>query len=255
MERQAVITTMRKTFKILHVGLAAILAATTGGVANAITVPNFTAPGIPSPGYVDFAALNYSASLTASGAGYTLTILGSNPNAGLFNFKNASYLIGNEQVKLTVNFDSTGHLVASPADSIEIDGSLAAWNKPLIGSPPAGYSWSAQKYEKLFSAQLTSVGVDSKDEALGFTTAGFSGWANQPQFATTSESLWLFSLFGGSKWDAFLDEIEDHNKLKAATFYAIGSITTVPLPSTMLLLLGGLVGVGAFARRQRAPAV
>jgi hypothetical protein len=257
---------MRTTRKTLGVGLTVIVAATAGGVANAITVPDFSAPGIPSPGYVDFAALNYSASLNPTGGGgYTLTILGTNPNVGLFNFKNAAYLIGGEEVKLTVNFDATGHLVPTTANTIEIDGSLASWNKPLIGSPPAGYSWSAQKYEKLFGAVLTGVGVDSKDEALGFATADFSGWANQPQFASpnASESLWLFSLLGGlddskrggkNSWDKLLDEIEDHRPLKAANFHAIGSITTVPLPGTALLLLGGLAGFGGFVRRRRAPA-
>src|SRR5271165_1452605 len=259
---------MRTTGTSFCVALAAIAAATVGGVANAITVPDFSAPGIPSPGYVDFAALNYSASLNPSGGGYTLTILGTNPNAGLFNFQNASYLIGGEQVKLTVNFDATGHLVPTVANTIEIDGSLAAWNKPFLGTPPAGFSWSAQGYEKLFGAELTGVGVDAKDEALGFTTANFSGWANQPQFATGSESLWLFSLSGGldgskwggknswgkSSWDKFLDQIEDHRPLQAANFYAIGSITTVPLPATTLLLLGGLLVMGGFARRKTRPA-
>jgi hypothetical protein len=257
---------MRKTCKTLCVGLAVIAAATVGGVANAINVPDFSAPGIPSPGYVDFAALNLSASLKASGGGYTLTILGTNPNVGLFNFKNAAYLIGGEQVKLTVNFDATGHLVPTAANTIEIDGSLAPWDKPLIGTPPAGFSWSAQKYEKLFGAELTGVGVDSKDEALGFSTADFSGWANQPQFASSnaSESLWLFSLLGRSDdskrrsknpWDKFLDEIEDHHRLKPGTFFGIGSITTVPLPAPALLLLGGLAGLGGFVRRRRAPAL
>jgi hypothetical protein len=247
---------MRKTCKNVCVGMAVIAASTFGGVANAVTVPDFSAPGIASPGYVDFAALNLSASLKSSGSGYTLTILGTNPNAGVFNFKNASYLIGDEQVKLTVNFDATGHLVTTKANTIEIDGSLAAWNKPSIGTAPAGFSWSAQRNETLFGAVLTGVGVDSKRDALGFSTADFFGWANQPQFASAnaSESLWLFSLFGGSKWDSFLDQIEDHSHLNAANFFGIGSITTVPLPSTMLLLLGGLAGAGGFVRRRRAPA-
>jgi hypothetical protein len=241
--------------------LAVIAAAGLSGVANAVTVPNFTAPGISSPGYPDFSAINYSASLSASSTGYTLTIVGSDPNAGVLNFKNADYLIGGEQVKLTANFDATGHLVASPANTIEIDGSIGPSNKPLIGRAPAGYSWSAQKYGKLFGAELTGVGVDTKDGALGFSTADFSGWASQLfGYPNAAESVWLFSLLGGSNWSgknswgSFLDEIEDHNPLKASKFYAIGSITTVPVPTTMLLLIGGLVGLGGFARRRNAAA-
>ena len=61
------------------------------GVAHAFTVPDFKGsdPSIGSPGYPDFWAANFSASLTANSQGtvYTLTIQGSNPNIGISVFK------------------------------------------------------------------------------------------------------------------------------------------------------------------------
>jgi hypothetical protein len=242
------------------------------GVAHAITVPSFTGsdPSVVSPGYPDFLAANYSASLTANSQGsvYTLSIQGSNPNVGVFNFKNADYLVGNESIKLTANFDARGNLLTGKGftNSYEIDGSLAASSNPTIGSAPAGYSWTAQPVEKLFSATLASVTVDSNDEALGFKSTSFGGWANQKQFTgggTPSESVWLFSLLSplssfssqasaaNKDWNTFLSEIKTHSSLKANTFYGIGSIATVPLPAALLLLGSGLLGFGGIARRRQ----
>ena len=270
---------MSRTSKIA-MAVVVVLAGTSA--AHAFTVPDFkgTDPSIGSPGYPDFSALNLSASLTAnrSDTVYTLTIQGSNPNIGIFNFPNTAYLVGNEEVKLTAYFDSTGHLLTGSGynDSYEIDGSLAASSKPTFGSKLVGYSWATQPVEKLFSATLTGVTVDSKDEALGFGSTNFSGWANQKQFTGTSgkdsESVWLYSLlsslggsygsnmtsgthwgggWGGSDWNNFLAEIKNHSHLNSATFFGIGSIATVPLPAAFLLFGSGLLGLGGVLRRRR----
>ena len=262
------------------VAVASLAAMLVTGIAHAFTVPDFKGsdPSIGSPGYPDFSALNLSASLTANSSGtvYMLSIQGSNPNVGVFNFQNASYLVGHEQVKLTAYFDSSGNLLTGSGynDSYEVDGSLAPSSNPTLGSPPKGYSWAAQSVEKLFSATLTGVTVDSKDEALGFGSTNFGGWANQKQFTGTngkdSESVWLYSLLssfggsyassmaggahwsrGGSDWDSFLAQIKSHNQLKTATFFGIGSIGTVPLPAAILLFGSGLLGLGGLLRRRQ----
>ena len=253
---------------------AASLAATlVTGIAHAFTVPNFTGTNsnIGSPGYPDFAAANFSASLTSNSQGtvYTLSIQGSNPNVGVFNFQNADYLVGNESIKLTASFDSHGNLLTGGGynDSYEIDGSLAASSSPSVGSPPKGYSWAAQPVETLFNATLTGVTVDSKDEALGFGSTNFGGWANQKQFTGTSgkdsESVWLFSLLSpfasynsqvntaNTQWNNFLAQIKSHSTLKGNTFYGIGSIATVPLPAAILLFASGLLGLGGSLRRRQ----
>ena len=83
--------------------------AARGTQAAALTVPTFVGadPSISSPGYPDFWAANFSASLRKNSAGtvYTLTIDESNPNIGVFNFPGGAYLVGNEEVELTAHFD------------------------------------------------------------------------------------------------------------------------------------------------------
>jgi hypothetical protein len=252
-------------------------------------VPDFkgTDPSIGSPGYPDFWATDFSASLqctascsNSSKAVWTLSIAGSNPNIGVFNFPNGAYLVGNEQVKLTANFSSTGTLLTNLANTYEIDGSLAPSSSPTNGTKAPNVSWTSQPVEKLFSSSLTAVTVDSKNEALGFKSTNFGGWANQKQFTggSTTESVWLYSLFspkhssgrddgddgdhrghrgnrdgfhpGFSDWDSFVAEIKNHSLLKSKTFFGLSSIATVPLPAAALLFASGLAGLGYFRRRR-----
>jgi hypothetical protein len=250
-------------------GAAAIVVLGAAGVAHAFPVPEFksTDPSIASPGYPDFWAANLSASLrkSSAGTGYTLSIQGSDPNIGIFNFPNGAYLVQDEQIKLTANFDSTGHLLTSLANTYEIDGSLRAWSNPSFGTKPAGVSWAVQPLEKLFSANLTAVTVDSKSDALGFKSTGFGGWANQKQFTggSTTESVWLYSLLAGlssrdnddshgSDWHRFMAELKNHTALKSGTFFGIASIATVPLPAAVWLFGSGLAALGGLIRRRKA---
>jgi hypothetical protein len=241
-------------------------------------VPNFSGPdaSIPSPGYPDFWAVNLFASLTKNSTGtiYTLTIRGSDPNVGIFNFPSGAYLLGDSEVELTAHFDSTGHLLTSMPNTYEIEGSLPGSSHPTFGSKPPGFSWQAQSVQTLFSANLTAVTVDSAHEALGFGSTGFGGWANQKQFTTgiTSESVWLYSLLSeldpkssaarmvnwkgksGSEWAEFLSDLANHQQLETGKFFGIGSIATVPIPVALWLLGSGLAALGGFLRRHPSSA-
>jgi hypothetical protein len=263
-------------------GTLALIAIAAAGTAQAFQDPPFSAPGVPKPGYPAFVAGADHVTLTrgpttdsasAANAVYTLSISATTQNVGLFNFPSAAYIVGGEQLKLTAHFDATGHLLTNLANTFEVDGSLKAWGSPDFGTKPAGFSWTAQPVEKLFSVSLANIAVDSTHEAIGFTTTNFGGWANQKQFTgggTPSESLWLYSLLGSallptagmtdptvaytygttnSAWNTFLSELKNHTQLKTGTFYNIGAVATVPLPAAIWLLGGGLAALGAFRRR------
>jgi hypothetical protein len=258
---------MAKLMKSLFSVVLATVVSAAYGIAQASSVPIFSAPGIASPGYPNFTAVNYSVSLTGSAkSGFTLSIEEYDPNIGVFNSKNGSLLVSQEVIELVAHFDSTGHLLTNKDNSLEIEGSIAAWMQPSGKHPSWNGDLRSAREEKhgetlLFGADLTGFGVDAKDEALGFSTSDFSGWAAQFAPKNSSESLWLYSILssngggifsglqGNGAWNQFLVDLEDHKKLKPMTFYGIGSIATVPLPSTAILLLGGLIGLFGFGAR------
>jgi hypothetical protein len=267
------------SFPKVMTGAALLAALAASGAAQAYVDPPFSAPGVVSPGYPDFVSANSQAQVTSSTQTvnnvkqtvYTFSITASDQNVGIFNFPSGAYIVGNESIKVTANFDATGHLLSSLANTYEIDGSLKASSTPDFGNKPGGVSWATQPVEKLFSASLTNVAVDSTHEALGFTTNNFGGWANQKQFTGggTSESLWLFQMASqnllpepesnqsgvfpystsNSAWNSFLAELKSHTGLKSASFGAIGTIATVPLPAAIWLLGSGLAALGGFRRR------
>jgi len=281
---------------------AVLLALGASAAAQAYTDPGFSAPGIAPPGYPGFVSGVLSGSLTASLAwngnadghhdgAFQLIISDEGPQfAGVFNFPSGAYLVGgnNANVKIEANFDSTGHLLtgAGFTNTYSITGNLPASNNPSFGTAPGGFSWGAQPFETLFSANLTSFGVDSTDEALGFNTNNFGGWANPFEFTggNTVESLWLYALINtgnvycvgpragnncnnppsqtgtfpfstsNSAWNTFLNELKNHSNLKAATFTGLGEIATVPVPAAIWLLGSALAGLGGGFRRRKAAA-
>jgi hypothetical protein len=249
--------------KVVLLGACALTCAMAGPV-NATAVPDLSGTAISPAGTPSFDNINFDVMLRGSSkSGYTLTITGRDPNFGVFDVAGASYRVSGEEVELTAHFDSTGHLLKNQPNTIEIFGSLLGSNRPTVGIAPKQEHWSRQPWELLFEAQLTSVGVNTSHDALGFSTDDFSGWADQRQFTGSShpsESLWLYSLTqGGSNWDGnmswnrLLADIVQHKHLQDANFLGIATVATVPLPASAILMLGGLAGLGALARRRRAP--
>lgn len=247
------------------------------GTAQAVTVPNFSGPGVSSPGYPDFWGVNTTATLTQTNSGFTLSMSGSTGacgsgssfascSAAVFNFPSGVYAVGHESISLTANFTSSGVFTSG---TYMISGSLPAWSNPTAGAAPKGFSWGAAGTQPLLTANLTGDTVDTADEALGFTEVITGGWADQAPFTgtnsrTTTESVWLYSLLSGfsrddgegkrgsgSAWNAFLSELRSNSGLKANTFAAVGSIATVPLPAAAVLFGSGLLGLIGMARRRR----
>jgi hypothetical protein len=260
-------------------GAATVAVLGVAGVAQAYTVPNFSGPGVSSPGYPDFWGADTTASLSKNSNGtFTLSISGNSGACGsersfskcseaIFNFPNGAYLVGNETLNITANLSSSGAFLSG---TYEIDGTLAASSNPSFHTTaPPGKSWGPVAYTDLFSTTLTNMTIDGKNEALGFGTTNFGGWANQTQFTggSKSESLWLYALFNGtgmggggwqgsdnsqnSAWNAFLAELKSGKGLKANTFYGIASINTVPIPGALWLFGSSLMGLGGMIRRRK----
>jgi hypothetical protein len=282
-------------------GAAVVAALAASSAAHAYTNPPFSAPGIANPGAPAFVSgvqsanvddIDFQWNANADGhhdGAYVLSINESAQNVGVFNFPSGAYTVGNESVEVTAYFDSKGNLITNNQylkNTYEVEGSLNASSSPNFGTAPGGYKWTAQPANTvLFSANLTSVGVDSAHDALGFNTDNFSGWANQKQFTggSTSESLWLYALINtgnlycvlprpgsncnnnpnqtgalpysttNTAWNNFLTELKNHSGVKDATFYGIGAIATVPLPAGLLLFGSGLAALGGAFRRRRSP--
>jgi hypothetical protein len=285
--------------------LAVLVAA---GTAQAYTVPPFSAPGINNPGYPDFTFGVLQANLwdaqfenvgSKNSPVWELTINSGAQNVGVFNFQSGAYTVGSETISLTAYFNNKGQLITSDPNALKITGSLypsgclpttASPNTPTAcgyGSRPTGVTWASVKNQTLWSASLTSFGVNTANDALGFNTSNFGGWADQSQFTggSTSESLWLYALINtgntycvaprpgnncnnapsqngtfpystsNSAWNTFLKDLASGKGLSAATFYGIGGIATVPIPGALLLLGSGLAGLGGMLRRRREKAL
>lgn len=268
---------IRKSAAVSGAVAVGLLAA--GSAAQAYTVPSFSGPGVSSPGYPDFWGANVESTLTQNKNGsFTLSVTGSeaacgnfntlaNCNAAIFNFPNGAYLVSNESMTITANFSAKGVFTSG---SYSLIGSVPGWSNPTTGSAPPGYNWAAQGTTTLLTASLTADTVDTSQEALGFTEVINGGWADQQQFTNTkgktdTESLWLYSLLSGTNmnsgqnmnntaWNNFLAELQSGKGLKGNTFFAMGSIATVPLPAAVLLFGSGLMGLFGFARRRPAAA-
>ena len=285
-------------------GLSCIGISGTSDAAALPTVPTFYNTSIQNPHYPNFWAVGASATLTSTtwwswGKSYTdykLSVTA--PANAIFDNNSAYYKVGSPTLQITAYFDPYGNLITgyggrSFSDTYDIYGkgtrasgtpALPASSNPTAGTPPAGSTIWSTVYSNtlncpgspclLYGEKLTAVGADTTnsgsvhDEALGFTTNNFSGWANRPP-STLPESLWLFlngststystsEITSDTAWNNFLAEIRTHSTSTPLTSLSdftisnqVTSISTVPLPPGAWLLGAALAGLAMLSRRRR----
>lgn len=233
--------------------LLVVLGAASIGPAHALTVPSFNIPGFADTGYVDFInkGLTVDVNKLTSGPNtyYELTATGSGNFT--FNYQPIQYGGTSGTYNLTARFNQNGTLTnAYGPNTLSISGAVPA------SSAGAPTSWSAHS-GTLFTADLTAVGYDAANDAVGFQTGNFGGWANQSQFTTgsTVESVYLFDTTGLSianggtggvgALTALINALTAGNLnnagLLTGTYNNVQSIATVPLPAPLALLGSGLV--------------
>jgi len=274
---------MIRLSQVFILGAATLIAAGGAGRADAYAVPAFSSPGIIPASSPDFAAVDYSAAVTQSGSNYVLSIAAVTNNFGAFNWLNNAYTINNETIQVTAVFTASGSFVNGafqvygtvPGCSVNCPGGRS-WNGTtgvlLKGSLSA---YGVDTTHEALGFNTTGLSGWAVSPASNGTPYGFENSAN------ATDSLWLFSTnanptgappsqnpgtvsasnlegannqintsTGNTNWNTFLAELKGGGSIKPVTLYTIGSLTTVPLPGSALLLIGALAGLGAFARRR-----
>lgn len=233
-----------------YLAATALLATACSMPTLAAQTPNIVIPGISSAGQPAFDHRGLTVNLTAGGGGYTLSATGSTANLSFYTAGGPGDAYGGNggTYSLTAKFDGSGNFIPT-GSSLTITGNLTSTPPGSTGTPTG----------TLWSANLTNFGYNATQAALGFTSSGFGGWANQPLFTggSTAESLYLYTAAGLSNGIGALSPLIDAfalGDLRAGvgTYNGVQSVATVPVPLPLALFgsgLAGLVGVGRFRRR------
>lgn len=225
-----------------------LLAFCFANISQAVQVPTIPIPPISPAGQPGFDFRGLTVSLTNPSAGvYSLSATGTASTFTFYAPNTASSYAGTSGAyTLNASFDSSGNYLGG--GTLLIKGAVA-------GTPPAWGTTSAAT--TLWSANLSAFGYSQSQDALGFSTDTFAGWANKPIFTygNTVESVYLFDMLGISGGSGRLESLVNafaNSNLNAGlgTYLAVESITTVPVPTAFILFGSSLLGLLGFRRKR-----
>lgn len=214
----------------------------------AVQVPTFDVPNLSvagSPG-LDFRGLTVSFA-QAQGGGYTLNATGS----GTFTFYSPdtahAYAGTGGSYALSAAFNADGSYAGT--GSLTIKGALAG--------TPSAWGTAPTATTTLWSTQLPEFGYSQSQDALGFKTTTFGGWANKPMFTggSTAESLYLFDFLGvnggNGSLQPLVNALASHNPAAGVgTYNVVESIATVPIPAPFILFGSGVLSLFGLRRKR-----
>jgi hypothetical protein len=260
---------MMNKSRLIQAGVAVALTAGLAVAAQAQQLPsplNYgTGNGAPGDAIATGGAL---IGLSGSGNSYTFTLSGSLGSNAELTLPSKNTSLTGATITLTGTLSRTGSnpwVLTSGTETIS--GSIAACSSNCGAS---GLTWGAGS-GTLFKANLSNMVAyqgSGGSDYLGFNSSfsGTSSWmlTNNINQGSMNESVYLYALSSTALstsvqnnpyFNAFVAALASGANLSSGTVNAyLGSYSTVPLPLSAWLMGGGLLGLGAFARR-KAPAL
>ncbi len=203
-----------------------------------------------------------SAPAYAATVGNTVSSIGSTSGVGTTEYRP---MLGGEAIKYFIPLTSGGSCVYGAGCGVAMDSGYGGKQMSMFLFFD-GVSTTAASTLNIIFEDLDLWGVNDPDwfretleifDAAGNSLTGFLDNISSPYVSGNHDTQQLLSLdLGILDTAAYYLELRftadsDYNAWNTPE-YLIAEISSVPLPASSLLLLGGLAGLGAMARRKRA---